>query len=565
MAKGAYIGVNNVARKIKKGYVGIPNFTKRNLPAGYTQVEYIEATGSQYIDAELAVNKTDSYEYILDALLTNGTFGGANGYLQFDGSISGGKRVTIRVSYDGATHVTTVYVNGVVSSTTDWTSSYSGENVKIGILKMGNAGNAWYTSDPQIGKVYSCQIKKNGSLVRDYVPTTNASGTAGLHDMVNGKLYINAGTGTFAVGPTYKGIARKIRKAYIGVGGVARPCWSGGELAYYGTVTALGGERRNHSGLSFKDYALFAGGYKSGSYAQNTVYAYSKTLTRSSPTVLSQIRRSMASATTLNHALFAGGNGNSSADNYAVVDAYDSSLSRSTPTALSTGRVYASGASLGEKALIAGGLWQSGSTSKYDFNTDVYDKSLTHSSVSGLSTGRYQLAATTVGNHALFGGGTKYGTTIFSDVDVYDTSLTMTKLANGLSTTRYVLSATSTGSYALFAGGVASSVYSAVVDCYDKSLTRILADALSVARHSMAETSVEGFAIFAGGGSTQYVSYSAVDAYDDSLTHTIQTDLSVKRMNFAGASVGGYGLFAGGQQYSSGSTIYATVDAYVVA
>lgn len=171
------------------------------LPSGYTPLEYIESTGSQYVDTKLVINKTDSYEYILDSLLTNGTFGGANGYLQFEGSISGGKRVTIRVSYDGSTHVTTVYVDGVISSTTDWTSSYSGENVKIGILRMGNAGDVWYASDPQIGKVYSCKIKKNGILVRDLVPCTTPSGEVGLYDDVNGVFYGDAAGVGFVAGP----------------------------------------------------------------------------------------------------------------------------------------------------------------------------------------------------------------------------------------------------------------------------------------------------------------------------------------------------------------------------
>ena len=39
------------------------------------------------------------------------------------------------------------------------------------------------------------------------------------------------------------GVARKVKKGYIGVGGVARPFFSGGELAYYGTATALGNAR----------------------------------------------------------------------------------------------------------------------------------------------------------------------------------------------------------------------------------------------------------------------------------------------------------------------------------
>lgn len=182
-----------------------------SLPSGYKRLEYIESSGTQYIDTGLVINKTDSYEYILDALLTNDLYGGANGYLQFKSSLSGGKRVTIRVSYDGSTHVTTVYVDGVVFSTTDWTSSYSGENVKIGILRMGNAGNAWYASDPQIGKVYSCKIKKNESLVRDFTPCQTSSGEVGLWDDVNAKFYGNAGTGSFIAGP----VAEYVKLEYI--------------------------------------------------------------------------------------------------------------------------------------------------------------------------------------------------------------------------------------------------------------------------------------------------------------------------------------------------------------
>ena len=33
--------------------------------------------------------------------------------------------------------------------------------------------------------------------------------------------------------------ARKVKKGYIGVGGVARPFIGGGELEYYGTISAL--------------------------------------------------------------------------------------------------------------------------------------------------------------------------------------------------------------------------------------------------------------------------------------------------------------------------------------
>ena len=85
-----------------------------------------------------------------------------------------------------------------------------------------------------------------------------------------------------------EGVARKIKKAYIGVGGVARPFWSGGELAYWGTATNLSVGRMDLAGASVGNYALFAGGNNSGN--QSTVDAYNTSLTKFTPTSLSEAR-----------------------------------------------------------------------------------------------------------------------------------------------------------------------------------------------------------------------------------------------------------------------------------
>ena len=78
------------------------------------------------------------------------------------------------------------------------------------------------------------------------------------------------------------GKARKIKKAYIGIGGVARPCWSGGELAYYGAITALSSARAGLSATTVGNYALFGGGDAGNNSA--VVDAYDASLTRSIPT-----------------------------------------------------------------------------------------------------------------------------------------------------------------------------------------------------------------------------------------------------------------------------------------
>ena len=56
MAKGGYIGV-------------FPDFTPVQLPSGYTQVEYIESTGTQYIDT--GIIPTNNTKFEMDFQLTD--------------------------------------------------------------------------------------------------------------------------------------------------------------------------------------------------------------------------------------------------------------------------------------------------------------------------------------------------------------------------------------------------------------------------------------------------------------------------------------------------------------
>lgn len=51
------------------------------------------------------------------------------------------------------------------------------------------------------GRVYYCKIYDNNVLVRDFIPVYNKQdGTIGLYDLLNGKFYVNQGTGTFLKG-----------------------------------------------------------------------------------------------------------------------------------------------------------------------------------------------------------------------------------------------------------------------------------------------------------------------------------------------------------------------------
>lgn len=365
------------------------------------------------------------------------------------------------------------------------------------------------------------------------------------------------------------GVARKIKKAYVGIGGVARPCWSGGELAYYGTITELSYARRSLAATTVGDYALFAGGYgSSGTAYQVSVYNASlvRSLAESLPTGTDGYYAEDLAATTIgNYALFAGGYDTDGEDMKNYVKAYNSSLTTSIPSALTQSKCNLAATTVGNYALFGGGRLKRTGTSESAFSkvVNAYNKSLTRSTPTALSYTVAYLAATTVGGYALFGGGTNNN--ISNRVYAYDSSLTMT-VATNLSVARQKLATTTVGDYALFAGGYSDS-YFATVDVYDSSLTRTTAADLTTAKLNLAATTVGNYALFAGGttGSNKY--NAGVDIYDISLTKTT-SNLSVSRDKLAATSVGNYALFAGG--YSKASLIasavyYDTVDAYIVA
>ena len=168
----------------------------RSLPEGYTKLAYIQSSGTQYIDSGLTMNKSDSYEYMLTGYFSNNAYGGANGYMQFQSGIAIGAKSTIKVVYDGKTYDEKVYVNGTLNSSNNW-SNYNGANVKIGIFKLGDINNGWFSGEAQIGKLYSLRIKNADTTVRDFIPCINPSGVVGLYDLVSKQFYGNAGTGTF--------------------------------------------------------------------------------------------------------------------------------------------------------------------------------------------------------------------------------------------------------------------------------------------------------------------------------------------------------------------------------
>lgn len=186
------------------------------LPEGYTELEYIESTGTQYIDTGVMPNQNtrvvaDVYTESTSAIkgifgsrssgtlngfcvwqLSNTSVGSYYGTLNNVVSMS---TVGVRLLIDKNKNITTV--NGTETSVN--TQTFTGlMSVHLFTVKQAD-GTFPYAH--MVGKFYSCQIWDNGTLVRDYVPCLNPSNEVGLYDIVNGVFYGNSGTGYFLPGP----------------------------------------------------------------------------------------------------------------------------------------------------------------------------------------------------------------------------------------------------------------------------------------------------------------------------------------------------------------------------
>lgn len=520
MARKAYIGVDGVARKIKQMYVGVSSET----PIYETQTVNTNIT---------ADNIRDFF------MVTNGTY-----YFKGNGSTfttnNGG------VSNSTATTVLTARKDIYVS----FNYSYGSEdNYDLFTLIFGSQTIHNEVSGTAVTKSLSGSLSKGYTISFKYSKDGSQDKNGDACSFSN---MIVATEEQIHVGTEHKSIARRIKKAYVGIGGVARPIASTNELRYYGEIAGLSNGLSNLAATSVGNYALFGGG-KTNSIYSAVVDAYDRSLTRSSPTGLGTGRFNLAATTVGHYALFGGGEGSSY---YANVDAYDESKTRSTPTSLTTTRSCLAAATVGNYALFGGGM--NGSTKRTTVN--AYDTSHTLTTPTSLSSGRYNLAAASVGDYVLFAGG--YSTGHSSTVDAYNTSLVRTSPTE-LSRARSNPKGVTVGEYALFGGGGDDTTTYGfkVVDAYNRSLTRTIATSMSVEHNKHAATTIGEYALFAGGKNVYNTTHGVVDVYDKSLTLIKAPALNTARDSFAATTIGDFALCGGG--YNSNSSMQYSVEAYV--
>ena len=204
MARKAYIGVDGLAKTVKKGYIGAPadrsglvRSTAGTLLYTYGGRNYKKALDREAACASVVVNGW------LSPLLVAKTAGAVSYYT--DGNYEGGPWGDFgTITYKGETWY--VSVNEAAFQTS------------------ADPGGAVPHLNSITGKTYASILEAAADLLDYYTMVSEA---------------------------------RRIKRAYIGVGGVARPCWNMGLPTYYGTITPAQAARTNVGCAKVGKYAVY--------------------------------------------------------------------------------------------------------------------------------------------------------------------------------------------------------------------------------------------------------------------------------------------------------------------
>lgn len=375
MAKGAYIGVGDVARKVKQGYVGVDNVA-RKIKKGYIGIGGVARPF-------LSVNPVEYYGTITPLSVERYQIGSASvgGYALFAGGHNNNGRSETVDAYDG-----------VLTRSTP--TALSQAKYAVAGTSVGPASMETYA------------IFAGGRRDYTYSSVVNAYDTS-----------LTRSTPTALQDAKYSLAATKVSD-YALFGGGMGTSYSGYVDAYNTALTKsyppnLSVARRYLQAAYTSAHAVFAGGYNGSTL--DTVDTYDGSLTRTTLTSLSVARSQFAAATVSTmyggYALFAGGK-DVDGVTIASVEVYDSSLTKITVEDMGVKRQQHAATSImsddgvDSVVLIGGGADNSSGSIDYHVIVDGYDTSFTRFSAGSLQTVRYSLTAAIAGyNTALFAGG----------------------------------------------------------------------------------------------------------------------------------------------------------------
>lgn len=195
-----------------------------NLPNGYTEVEYIQSTGTQYIDTGVA--GTTAYGLYFEFMPTSLSGNFQNYLTGYTDDITIGEHSSLdrcfvrfrgqEISHNLPTSLTQFNRVEMLNGVLTW------NNLTFNITAGASLGRHNDTIYLCMNKYYpniiaACKIKllrlydNTNSLLRNLIPCyRNSDNKPGMYDLVTDNFYVNQGTGEFLVGPGVSTISKKL-------------------------------------------------------------------------------------------------------------------------------------------------------------------------------------------------------------------------------------------------------------------------------------------------------------------------------------------------------------------
>lgn len=189
-----------------------------SLPSGYNQVEYIESSGTQYINTGVKPKTNTRMVMTAQVLSSQKTEGHLASVVTSDAAlffvlslrpVSGVMTYATRYGTSALTPFPTSVTpygkhvfdkNKGVTKIDDETVTVTSGAFQIDkplTLFARNAASGKIDAFTSM-KLYECKIYDGTTLIRDFVPCRRTDTTPGLYDLVNNAFYENAGSGTFS-------------------------------------------------------------------------------------------------------------------------------------------------------------------------------------------------------------------------------------------------------------------------------------------------------------------------------------------------------------------------------
>ena len=187
-----------------------------SIPNMYQRVEYIEGTGTQYINTGVSLFSTSSHRILIDFMPTSlynyNTIWGSSydgntfeAWIYSTGSLAGRYNSVLYGSNNTITNNTRYLIDfrrnsdGAMSKYLD--NSFIGSGTAAD--KITDASFYLFLSGSDYGKykLYDCTLYQDGKIVSKLIPCYRKSdGVVGVYDVVSSTFKVNNGTGTFTKG-----------------------------------------------------------------------------------------------------------------------------------------------------------------------------------------------------------------------------------------------------------------------------------------------------------------------------------------------------------------------------